>query len=68
MSFLAYFLRAYPDSLIEYRDRIPDFVIRLLQDCPPEASATRKVKNLNSKRVSNISREYNNLMFTGFSR
>ena len=43
MSFLAYFLRAYPDSLSEYQDRIPDFVIRLLQDCPPEASATRKV-------------------------
>ncbi|CAB4408939.1 unnamed protein product [Rhizophagus irregularis] len=42
MSFLAYFLRAYPDSLSEYQNRIPDFVIRLLQDCPPEASATRK--------------------------
>lgn len=43
MSFLAYFLRAYPESLSEYQNRIPDFVIRLLQDCPPEASATRKV-------------------------
>ncbi len=46
MSFLAYVLRAYKDRLSEYQEMIPDFVIRLLQDCPPEASATRKVKNI----------------------
>ncbi|CAG8541435.1 8605_t:CDS:10, partial [Gigaspora rosea] len=42
MSFLAYVLRAYTTALQEYQSMIPDFVIRLLQDCPPEASATRK--------------------------
>ncbi|CAG8473496.1 8844_t:CDS:10, partial [Racocetra fulgida] len=42
MSFLAYVLRAYTHALQEYQSMIPDFVIRLLQDCPPEASATRK--------------------------
>ncbi|CAG8506762.1 53_t:CDS:10, partial [Cetraspora pellucida] len=42
MSFLAYVLRAYTNALQEYQSMIPDFVIRLLQDCPPEASATRK--------------------------
>ncbi|CAG8494971.1 1279_t:CDS:10 [Ambispora gerdemannii] len=42
MSFLAYVLRAYTTALKTYQDKIPDFVIRLLQDCPPEASATRK--------------------------
>ncbi|CAI2169805.1 6786_t:CDS:10 [Funneliformis geosporum] len=42
MSFLAYVLRAYKEKLSKFQDLIPDFVIRLLQDCPPEASATRK--------------------------
>ncbi|KAG9303929.1 hypothetical protein G9A89_005839 [Geosiphon pyriformis] len=42
MSFLAYVLRAYNQALKKHERQIPDFVIRLLQDCPPEASATRK--------------------------
>ncbi|CAG8576103.1 11483_t:CDS:10, partial [Acaulospora morrowiae] len=41
-SFLAYILRVYTQALLEYKEMIPEFVIRLLQDCPPEASATRK--------------------------
>ncbi|CAG8568194.1 3969_t:CDS:2, partial [Acaulospora colombiana] len=42
MSFLAYILRVYTSASLRYKEMIPDFVIRLLQDCPPEASATRK--------------------------
>ncbi|RUP49800.1 hypothetical protein BC936DRAFT_141434 [Jimgerdemannia flammicorona] len=42
MSFLAYILRSYAFLLRPHQNQIPDFVIRLLRDCPPEASATRK--------------------------
>lgn len=42
MSFLAYILRGYTAALRRYQTSIPEFVIRLLQDCPPEASAVRK--------------------------
>ncbi|ORX57551.1 hypothetical protein DM01DRAFT_1302758 [Hesseltinella vesiculosa] len=42
MSFLAYILRSYTALLRPYQDQIPDFVLRLLRECPPESSATRK--------------------------
>ncbi|KAI8368238.1 uncharacterized protein BYT42DRAFT_123486 [Radiomyces spectabilis] len=42
MSFLAYILRSYTALLRPYQNQIPDFVIRLLRDCPPESTATRK--------------------------
>ncbi|KAG0164843.1 hypothetical protein DFQ30_009322 [Apophysomyces sp. BC1015] len=42
MSFLAYILRSYTQLLRAYQDQIPDFVLRLLRECPPESSATRK--------------------------
>ncbi|CAO3681372.1 unnamed protein product [Umbelopsis ramanniana] len=42
MSFLAYILRSYAALLRPHQATIPEFVIRLLKDCPPEASATRK--------------------------
>ncbi|KAI8099099.1 uncharacterized protein BX664DRAFT_310101 [Halteromyces radiatus] len=42
MSFLAYILRSYTTLLRPYQTQIPDFVLRLLRECPPESSATRK--------------------------
>ncbi|ORE10738.1 hypothetical protein BCV72DRAFT_199208 [Rhizopus microsporus var. microsporus] len=42
MSFLAYILRSYTNLLRPYHDQIPEFVLRLLRECPPESSATRK--------------------------
>lgn len=42
MSFLAYALRSFPSALKQYNSLIPDFVVRLLQDCPCELSAARK--------------------------
>lgn len=43
MSFLAYILRSYNQLLRPYQNQIPEFVLRLLRECPPESSATRKV-------------------------
>lgn len=42
MSFLAYILRSYTALLRPYQHQIPDFVLRLLRECPAESSATRK--------------------------
>ncbi|KAK9468307.1 hypothetical protein V1512DRAFT_100627 [Lipomyces arxii] len=42
MYFLAYLLRGPPPVLKKYYAQIPDFVIRLLKDCPRELSASRK--------------------------
>lgn len=45
MSFLAYILRSYTQVLKPYQSQIPDFVLRLLRECPPESSSTRKVSH-----------------------
>lgn len=42
MSFLAYILRSYTSLLKPFQQQIPDFILRLLRECPPESSATRK--------------------------
>ncbi|KAK9457474.1 hypothetical protein V1511DRAFT_170812 [Dipodascopsis uninucleata] len=42
MSFLAYILRGFAPTLKKYHTLIPEFVIRLLKDCPRELSASRK--------------------------
>ncbi|KAG2212646.1 hypothetical protein INT47_000623 [Mucor saturninus] len=42
MSFLAYILRSYANALRPFQNQIPDFVLRLLRECPPESTATRK--------------------------
>ncbi|KAG2214450.1 hypothetical protein INT46_007375 [Mucor plumbeus] len=42
MSFLAYILRSYTTFLRPFQNQIPDFVLRLLRECPPESSGTRK--------------------------
>ncbi|KAI9486745.1 MAG: hypothetical protein EXX96DRAFT_53394 [Benjaminiella poitrasii] len=42
MSFLAYILRSYTAFLRPFQNQIPEFVLRLLRECPPESSATRK--------------------------
>ncbi|EPB81798.1 hypothetical protein HMPREF1544_11483 [Mucor circinelloides 1006PhL] len=42
MSFLAYILRSYATLLRSFQNQIPDVVLRLLRECPPESSGTRK--------------------------
>ncbi|KAK4510703.1 uncharacterized protein ATC70_005136 [Mucor velutinosus] len=42
MSFLAYILRSYATLLRSFQSQIPDVVLRLLRECPPESSGTRK--------------------------
>lgn len=42
MSFLAYALRAFSRLLQKYYTLVPNFVVRLLKDCPPELSSARK--------------------------
>lgn len=43
MSFLAYVLRGAHDALQGYQDQIPRAIVRMLQDCPPDAAPIRKV-------------------------
>jgi len=43
MSLLAFLLRSPNDALKSFRQQIPEHVVRLLKDCPPELSAARKV-------------------------
>jgi len=43
MSFLAYVIRGANDALRGYQEQIPRAIVRMLQDCPPDATATRKV-------------------------
>ncbi|KAE8228341.1 hypothetical protein CF326_g6730, partial [Tilletia indica] len=42
MSFLAYVLRIQAEEMRPYASVLPGLCVRLLQDCPPEASSTRK--------------------------
>lgn len=42
MSFISYILRHFPNYLKDYRPLLPDFIVRLLQDCPCELSPARK--------------------------
>ncbi|KAI8979847.1 hypothetical protein BDF20DRAFT_535994 [Mycotypha africana] len=42
MSFLAFILRSYTAVLRPFQNQIPNIVLRLLCECPPESSATRK--------------------------
>ncbi|KAK9477125.1 hypothetical protein V1514DRAFT_353659 [Lipomyces japonicus] len=42
MSFLAYILRGFAAALKKYHTLIPEFVVRLLKDCPRELAASRK--------------------------
>ncbi|TKX26698.1 transcription-associated protein [Elsinoe australis] len=42
MSFLAYLMRVYQNMMQDFIPQLPEIVIRLLQDCPREKSATRK--------------------------
>lgn len=42
MSFIAYTLRHYSSALRPYLQLVPDFVVRLLQDCPCELFPARK--------------------------
>jgi transformation/transcription domain-associated protein len=42
MSLLAFLLRNPNDALKSFKQAIPEYVVRLLKDCPPELSAARK--------------------------
>ncbi|SZE99920.1 unnamed protein product [Blumeria hordei] len=42
MSFLAYLLRVHSHQLTDFIPNLPEIIVRLLQDCPREKSATRK--------------------------
>ena len=42
VSFIAYILRSYADSLKEFQDKIADAVIQLMLDCSSEAANIRK--------------------------
>lgn len=42
MSFLAYVIKGSAIHMRPYAQVVPGIAVRLLQDCPPEASATRK--------------------------
>src|SRR5436309_7793958 len=42
MSLLAFLLRSPNDVLKAYKNQIPEYVVRLLKDCPPELSSARK--------------------------
>ena len=43
MSYIAYVFRQPHEQFRQYAEVIPTVAIRLLQDCPAEASAIRKV-------------------------
>lgn len=43
LSFLAYVLRGFTAFMKKYTSAIPQFVLHLLHECPPEMSAARKV-------------------------
>lgn len=60
MSFLAYILRGANESLRQYQDTIPHASVRLLQDCPPDATGIRKARFLSLvlKVSSNNNRSY----------
>ncbi|KAG5438769.1 hypothetical protein PCANB_002489 [Pneumocystis canis] len=42
MSFLAYVLRGFTATMKKYQNKIPEFCVRILKDCPPEISSARK--------------------------
>ena len=44
LSFLAYIIRTYPAVIRKHKPPIPTFVLQLMQNCPAEASSTRKVR------------------------
>jgi hypothetical protein len=52
MSLLAFLLRNPNDALKSFKNAIPEYVVRLLKDCPPELSSARKVYETTS--VTNI--------------
>lgn len=52
LSFLAYILRGFTTYMKKYASVIPQFVIRLLQDCPADMSAARKVLQADSAASS----------------
>lgn len=54
MSFIAYALRHFADNLANYRQSIPNFVVRLLQDCPCELSPARKELLVATRHILSI--------------
>ncbi|SNX86514.1 related to TRA1 - component of the Ada-Spt transcriptional regulatory complex [Melanopsichium pennsylvanicum] len=56
MSFLAYVLRGSAPVMRPFAQKLPKISVRLLKDCPPEASATRKELLVATRHV--LSTEY----------
>jgi hypothetical protein len=46
MSFMAYVLRVATPTLQPYKHVVAEVTVRLMKDCPPEASPNRKVSSL----------------------
>jgi transformation/transcription domain-associated protein len=56
MSLLAFLLRNPNETLKSFKNVIPEYVVRLLKDCPPELSSARKVRAVSS--LAHIFRNY----------
>lgn len=54
MSFVAYTPRHFPKILTPYRKLIPEFIVRLLQDCPCELSPARKELLVATRHILSI--------------
>lgn len=54
MSFVAYSLRHFAAVVAQYKPLIPDFIVRLLQDCPCELSPARKELLVATRHILSI--------------
>lgn len=54
LSFLAYVLRGFTTFMKKYAQVIPQFVLRLLHDCPAEMSAARKVPRSHGRAMPSL--------------
>lgn len=53
MSFLTYAFRAFPGALQQHYNLVPNFVMRLLKDCPAELSSARKELLVSMRHILN---------------
>lgn len=53
MSFLTYAIRAFPGALQQHYNLVPNFVMRLLKDCPAELSSARKELLVSMRHILN---------------
>lgn len=53
MSFVAFIVRAFSHAMQQHLPLIPNFVVRLLKDCPPESSSARKELLVSLRHILN---------------